>query len=138
MSAITTKGRYAIRVLIDLAENDNGSYIPMKDVASRQEISLKYLERIVPTLKKAGLIEGMHGKGGGYKLTRKPEEYSVGEILRLAEGNISPVSCQALDGKECDHEGSCITLPFWRELGDLINDYLDKHSLYDLVHMSKA
>ena len=135
---ITTKGRYALHAMIALAKLEEGERVPLKDITAGQDLSLKYMESIMTVLSKGGLVESASGKGGGYKLTRKPKEYSVGEILRLAEGNISPVSCQALDGKECDHEGSCITLPFWRELGDLINDYLDKHSLYDLVHMSKA
>ena len=135
---ITTKGRYALHAMIALAQLEEGERVPLKDITAGQDLSLKYMESIMTVLSKGGLVESASGKGGGYKLTRKPEEYSVGEILRLAEGNISPVSCQALDGKECGHEGSCITLPFWRELGDLINDYLDKHSLYDLVHMSKA
>ncbi|MBQ3284824.1 MAG: Rrf2 family transcriptional regulator, partial [Ruminococcus sp.] len=89
---VSTRGRYALRVLIDLSEHNNGSYIPMKDVAARQEISLKYLERILPTLTKAKLIEGVHGKGGGYKLTRAPEDYTVGEVLRLTEGDLAPVA----------------------------------------------
>ena len=89
---ISTRGRYALRVMIDLAEHSNGGYIPMKDVAARQEISLKYLERILPVLAKNGLVEGIQGKGGGYRLTREPAAYPVGEILRLTEGDLAPVA----------------------------------------------
>ena len=90
---ISTKGRYAIRVLLDLAEHHNGSYIPMKEVAARQEISLKYIERIMPALKAAGLVASVHGIGGGYRLTREPEQYTLWEILSLVEGDLAPVSC---------------------------------------------
>ena len=90
---ISTKGRYSLRVIIDLAEHRNGGYIPMKEVAARQKISLKYIEKLMPLLTKSGLVEGIHGKGGGYKLKREPEFLTVGEILRLAEGDLAPVSC---------------------------------------------
>ena len=98
---ISTRGRYALRVLIDLAEHNDGKYIPMKDVAERQELSLKYLERILPVLTKNKLIIGVHGKGGGYRLGRNPDEYTVGEILRLTEGNLAPVSCLECDAEPC-------------------------------------
>ena len=90
---ISTKGRYSVRILLDLAEHHNGGYIPMKEVAARQDISLKYIERLMPALKSAGLIDSVHGAGGGYRLTRPPEEYSLWEILTLAEGDLAPVSC---------------------------------------------
>ncbi len=90
---ISTKGRYSIRILLDLAEHRNGSYIPMKDVAARQNISLKYIERLMPALKAAGLVDSVHGIGGGYRLTREPDQYTLWEILRLAEGNLAPVAC---------------------------------------------
>ena len=130
---ISTRGRYALRVLIDLAEHNNGSYIPMKDVASRQDISLKYLERILPTLTKAKLIEGVHGKGGGYKLTRDPSDYTVGEILRLTEGDLAPVSCLSPDAPPCDRVGECRTIHIWREFYDMTNKYFDSIRLSELT-----
>ena len=131
---ISTRGRYALRVLIDLAEHNNGGYIPMKDVAKRQELSLKYLERILPTLTKAKLIEGVHGKGGGYKLTRDPEKYTVGEVLRLTEGDLAPVACLAPDAPPCDRVGECRTIGMWREYYEMTNRYFDGISIADLVN----
>lgn len=130
---ISTRGRYALRVLIDLAEHSDNSYVPMKEVAERQEISLKYLERILPVLAKNHLIDGVHGKGGGYKLTRKPEEYPVGEILRLTEGNLAPVSCLECNAEQCHRTGDCRTLPMWSKLHDMINTYLDGVTIADLM-----
>ena len=104
---ISTKGRYAIRVMIDLAEHDNGSYIPLKDIAARQEISKKYLEIIVKDMVTGGLIKGASGKGGGYKLLRKPEEYSVGEILELLEGPLATVACLAEGAAPCPRAAAC-------------------------------
>ena len=108
---ISTKGRYAIRVMIDLAEHDQGKYIPLKDIAARQEISKKYLEIIVKDMVAGGLLTGASGKGGGYRLTRKPEDYSVGEILELMEGTLSPVACLAEEVNDCPRKGACKTLP---------------------------
>lgn len=130
---ISTRGRYALRVLIDLAEHSDNSYVPMKEVAERQEISLKYLERILPVLAKNHLIDGVHGKGGGYKLTRKPEEYTVGEILRLTEGDLAPVSCLECNAEQCHRTGDCRTLPMWSKLHDMINTYLDGVTIADLM-----
>ncbi len=130
---ISTRGRYALRVLIDLAEHNNGRYIPMKDVAARQEISLKYLERILPLLTKAKLIEGVHGKGGGYKLTRPPEAYRVGEILRLTEGDLAPVSCLNTDADPCDRVAECRTIRMWRDFYDITNRYFDGITVADLA-----
>lgn len=130
---ISTRGRYALRVLIDLAEHNNGNYIPMKDVAARQEISLKYLERILPTLTKAKLIEGVHGKGGGYKLTRAPEDYSVGEVLRLTEGDLAPVPCLSPDAEPCDRAAECRTLKLWSDFYEMTNRYFDGISVADLI-----
>lgn len=130
---VSTRGRYALRVMIDLAEHSEGNYVPMKEVAERQEISLKYLEKIVPVLSKNHLVEGIHGKGGGYKLTRKPEEYKVGEILKLTEGDLAPVSCLECDAKECKRSGECRTLPMWAKLYDIINDYLEEVTVADLM-----
>ncbi|MEE1024587.1 MAG: RrF2 family transcriptional regulator [Acutalibacteraceae bacterium] len=130
---ISTRGRYALRVLLDLAENNNGGYIPMKDVANRQELSLKYIERIMPILSKNTLVEGVHGKGGGYRLTKQPEDYKVGEILRLTEGDLAPVACLGCDAKPCDRAAECRTLPMWTDFYKLVNDYFDNITLADLL-----
>lgn len=130
---ISTKGRYALRVMIDLAENEGDGFIPMKDVARRQGVSLKYLERILPVLARNHLIEGVQGKGGGYRLTRPPAGYKVGEILRLTEGGLAPVTCLACDAKRCDRIDSCRTLPLWQGLYTAINDYFDRFTIADLM-----
>ena len=130
---ISTRGRYALRVMIDLAENNNGSFLPLKDVAARQEISQKYLESITTDLTKAGLLEGQHGKGGGYKLKKEPSDYTVGEILRITEGDLAPVSCLEKGAPVCDRARECKTLPMWQKLCDLINDYFDSVTLADLM-----
>ena len=130
---ISTRGRYALRVLIDLAEHSGRGYIPMKDVAARQEISLKYLERILPTLTKAKLIEGVHGKGGGYRLTRQPEDYTVGEVLRLTEGDLAPIACLLPDAAPCDRAGECRTIKMWRDYYDLTNKFFDGITVADLI-----
>lgn len=130
---ISTKGRYALRVMVDLAEHSGGGYIPMKDVAARQEISLKYLEKILPSLVSNGLIEGVHGKGGGYKLTRAPKEYTIGEILRLTEGELAPVSCLECNAEPCARADECRTRPMWDKLNDLINDFFDSVTLDALM-----
>ncbi len=131
---ISTRGRYALRVMIDLAEHRNGRYIPMKEVAERQEISLKYIERIMPTLTKARLVEGQHGKGGGYMLCREPEDYTVGEILRAAEGDLAPVACLNNDAAPCPRAAECRTLPMWKRFYALTNDYFDGISLAELAN----
>ena len=130
---ISTRGRYALRVMIDLAEHSNGGYIPMKEVAQRQNISLKYIERIVPVLTKSGCVEGVHGKGGGYRRTRPPEDYTVGEILRLAEGDLSPVACLQEGAKPCPRAAECRTLPMWKEYYDLTRRYFEGITLADLM-----
>lgn len=130
---ISTRGRYALRVMIDLAEHTADGYIPMKEVAERQEISLKYLERILPVLVKNGFVEGVHGKGGGYRLRRAPEQCTVGEILRLTEGGLAPVVCLEPDAKPCRHTSACRTLPMWRKLNGIINDYLDTVTIANLM-----
>jgi len=130
---ISTKGRYAIRVMIDLAEHDEGKYIPLKDIAARQEISKKYLEIIVKDMVAGGLLTGASGKGGGYKLNRKPEEYSVGEILELMEGTLSPVACLAEDVNDCPRKGMCQTLPLWTEFDQLVHDFFFQKKLSDLI-----
>ena len=130
---ISTRGRYALRVMLDLAENGNGEYIAMKKIAERQGISLKYLERILPVLTQNQIVEGVQGKGGGYRLTRKPEEYKVGEILRLTEGDLAPVSCLECGAEPCANRGACKTFPMWTKLHDMIGEYLDSVSLADLL-----
>lgn len=130
---ISTRGRYALRVMIDLGEHAGSGYIPMKDVAARQGISLKYLEQILPALTKAGLITGIHGKGGGYQLCRQPSDYTVGEVLRLTEGNLAPVSCLECDAKPCERADQCRTLPMWTDFHRLINAYFDGITLADLM-----
>ena len=130
---ITTKGRYAIRVLIDIAENDNGRYIPLKDIAARQDISKKYLEIIVKDMVSGGLLVGASGKGGGYKLCRKPEEYTVGEILELMEGSFATVACLADDAAPCPRAKECQTLPLWEEYDKITHDYFYSKHLSDLL-----
>ncbi len=130
---ISTRGRYALRVMIDLAENKAEGYVPMKEVAQRQEISLKYLERILPVLVKNGLVEGVQGKGGGYRLSRKPEACTVGEILRLTEGDLAPVACLGCTAEPCEKSSTCKTLSMWSEFYRLTNDYFDKITIADLV-----
>lgn len=130
---ISTRGRYALRVMIDLAENSENNYIPMKKIAERQNISLKYLERILPALTKNNLIEGAHGKGGGYKLTRDPKEYTVGEILRLTEGDLAPVACLECNAKPCERYAECRTRAMWEKYYSLTNEYFDSITIADLM-----
>ena len=129
---ISSRGRFALRVMIDLAEHGDGAYLPMKEVAQRQDISLKYLEKILPLLVAAKLVEGIHGKGGGYRLTRLPEHYTMGEILRLTEGDLAPVACLECNG-QCARTADCRTLPMWSELNRRINEYLDSVTIADLM-----
>lgn len=135
---ISTKGRYAIRILLDLAEHHTGSYIPMKEVAARQEISLKYIERIMPSLKAAGLVDSVHGIGGGYRLTREPEQYTLWEILRIAEGSLAPVACLQSGAEPCARAAECRTLPVWRGYYKLTQDYFEGITLADLMSAPQA
>ena len=130
---ISTKGRYALRVMLDLAEHDKGQPVPLKDIAERQGISKKYLEIIVKDLVDGKLVKGASGKGGGYVLLRKPEEYSVGEIVELMEGTLSPVACLSKDADACPRYASCVTLPLWQELDQLVHDFLYQKKLSELV-----
>lgn len=130
---ISTKGRYALRIMLDLAQQEPGAFIPLPAIAERQEASEKYLESIISTLARAGLVEGQRGKGGGYRLTRPLSECSVGEILRLTEGSLAPVSCLDGDTNACPRAGQCSTLPMWEKLDRLINGYLDSVRLSDLL-----
>lgn len=130
---ISTKGRYALRVMIDLAEHNEERYVPLKEIAERQGISKKYLEIIVKDLVKAGLLTGTSGKGGGYQLCRKPEEYNVGEILEVSEGTLALVSCLAEGSAQCERAAQCQTLPMWAELDGIIHDYFYNKKLSDLI-----
>ena len=129
---ISTKGRYALRVMIDLADHCDGSYVTLKEIADRQDISEKYLESIIVQLSKAGLLDGLRGKGGGYRLNRKPSEYSVGEILRLVEKNMAAVTCLDCSSEGCDRASECRTLAVWQNLQTKIDEYLDSVTLADL------
>ena len=130
---ISTRGRYALRVMIDLAEHGGGDLVPMKEVAARQEISLKYIERIMPLLTKENLVEGQHGKGGGYRLCRPPEDYPVGEILRATEGGLAPVACLECGAKPCSRAAECRTLPMWKKYYAMTNEFFDGISIADLM-----
>ena len=130
---ISTRGRYALRILLELAQYDQGPYMPLPLIAEKQGISEKYLESIVAPLAKGGLIEGARGKGGGYRLRRPLKDYSAGEILRLTEGSLAPVSCLEGDANACPRAGQCHTLPMWTKLEGLINSYLDSVTLADLL-----
>ena len=130
---ISTKGRYALRVMIDLAQHEGKGNIPLKDISERQDISKKYLEAIVRELVGAGMIKGVSGKGGGYCLCRKPKEYTIGEIVELMEGSLSPVACLAYKSYECPREDKCDTLPLWKEFDKLTRDFFYGKRLTDLI-----
>lgn len=130
---ISTRGRYALRVLVDLAENREQGYIPMRDVARRQAISLKYLEQILPQLVKNRYIEGVHGRGGGYRLSRDPQDCRVGDILRITEGDLAPVACLECGAEPCSLAGACRTRSLWTGLQQVVSDYLDRFTLAELM-----
>ena len=129
---VSTKGRYALRAMVDIAEHGTGAFIPLKEIARRQEISEKYLESILPALAKAGFLEGLRGKGGGYRLTRAPETYTVGSVLRLVEGNIVPVACLEGSANTCPRACDCRTLPMWQNLQSTIDAFFEGVTLADL------
>ena len=133
---ISTRGRYALRILIDLAENQRDGYITLREAAERQEISEKYLESIVKDLVKGKVIEGLRGKGGGYRLARPADEISVLDILRFTDGPLVPVACLEADSRACSRAGECRTLPLWEGLNKTVNDYLGSFPLQDLVRKS--
>ncbi len=135
---ISTKGRYALRVMVDLAEHRGEGFIPLKVIAQRQEISEKYLESIIKLLVKARLLSGLRGKGGGYQLTRVPDQYTAGEVLRLTEESLEPVTCLEQNADACPRAAACRTLPLWRGLSQLINDYLDSITVADLMQCGDA
>ncbi|MCR4742363.1 MAG: Rrf2 family transcriptional regulator [Treponema sp.] len=130
---VSTRGRYALRVMIDLAQNKDQGRVPLKEIAERQDISQKYIEGIMTLLSKNHFVDGVHGKGGGYKLNRKVEEYKVGDILRLTEGNLAPVACLVPGAPECPRKNGCKTIKLWSKLDDLVETYLDSVSLADLL-----
>ena len=134
---VTSKGRYALRVMMDLAQHPEDGFVSLKTVAERQNISMKYLEMIVGHLKKAELLDSTRGKEGGYRLNRAPADYTVGEILRSIEDNLAPVSCIRAGSIQCDRAAECLTLPMWKELDDITNAYLDKVTLQDLLSGDK-
>jgi Rrf2 family protein len=135
---ISTKGRYALRVMVDLAINNTGEYIPLKNVSARQEITIKYLEQIIPMLSKAGYLKSSRGKDGGYRLARPARNYTVGDILRTVEGNLAPVVCMEDDPNRCPRSADCSTLSVWTGLDKVINDYLDGITLDELAENRKG
>lgn len=130
---ISTKGRYALRVMLDLASQPRTDYISLKAISDRQEVSMKYLEAIVASLGKAGMLESLRGKSGGYRLSKMPSAYSVGEILRAAEGDIVAVNCLGENEGGCNRAGECLTLPLWQKLDQIVSEYLDSVTLQDLL-----
>ncbi len=134
---ISTKGRYALRMLLDLAEHQHDGFIALKDIAERQNISKKYLEQIVPILNKSDVLRTNRGFQGGYRLAKTPDQYTVGEILRLTEGSLAPVACLEHEPTECERSGECATLPVWKGLYRVINEYLDGITLQDILDRQK-
>ena len=130
---ISTRGRYALRLMLDLAQCEPDQYVTIKSIAERQELSSKYLEQIIPTLSRAGFVKSIRGSQGGYKLSRSPEDYTVGMILRLIEGNLSPVACMEDAPNQCPRCQDCITLPLWQQIGLAIDKVVDRVTLSDLL-----
>ncbi|MBE7003755.1 MAG: Rrf2 family transcriptional regulator [Ruminococcaceae bacterium] len=135
---ISTRGRYALRLMLDLAEHQGNGYVALKDSAKRQDISKKYLEQIIPTLNRFDLLRTTRGYQGGYRLARSPEEYTLGDILRATEGSLAPVSCLEADHNTCERQADCATLPIWRGLDKVINEYLDGITLQDILDQQTA
>lgn len=130
---VSTKGRYALRLMIDLAEHDSGDYIPLRDISERQGISVKYLEQIVTQLSRAGFLRSVRGAQGGYRLSRRPENYTIGEILRITEGDLAPIACLSDETVRCPRKSECATIGFWKGLRRVINDYVDSVTLEQMV-----
>lgn len=130
---VSTRGRYALRVMLYLARSCGDNYIPLKDIAAAEDISLKYLEGIMSSLSKAKLVDGAHGKGGGYKLAKSPDKYTVGDILRLTERSLTPVDCPEFENEPCKHAEVCLQLPMWLKLDRMINEFFDGITLSDLI-----
>lgn len=134
---VSTKGRYALRMMIDLAEHQSNGFVALKDIAKRQDISKKYLEQIVPLLNKSGFLLANRGFQGGYRLARQPQQYTVGDILRITEGSLAPVVCLDQTPNTCERAADCATLPVWEGLNKVINEYLDGITLQDLLEHQK-
>ena len=134
---ISTKGRYALRMLLDLAEHQSNGYVALKDIAKRQNISKKYLEQIIPVFNKSDILRTNRGSQGGYRLAKTPDKYTVGEILRLTEGSLAPVACLDQDPIECERSGECATLPIWQGLNRVINEYLNGITLQDILDQQR-
>ncbi len=130
---VSTKGRYALTVLVDLARHQDDGYVSLSDIASRENLSMKYLESIISILNKGGMLNSLRGKNGGYRLARIPSEYNINEILLLTEGTLAPVNCIMQDGVLCDKAATCSTLPLWAGLDKVIDDYLSKITLEDVI-----
>ena len=130
---VSTKGRYALRVMVSFAQRGTDEYIPLKEIAEAEEISQKYLETIMTTLSKAGFVDAVHGKGGGYRLNRKPEEYTIGSILKLTEGSLAAVSCTSQGAAACSRTECCHAKPMWDRLEKLIDDFFEGITLADLL-----
>lgn len=135
---ISTKGRYALRMMLDLAEHGGSGYVALKDIAERQNISKKYLEQIIPVLNKSKILKTVRGSQGGYMLARTPDQYTVGEILRLTEGSLAPVACLENDPVDCPRSADCATLPVWQGLYRVIAQYLDSVTLQDILDQQKS
>lgn len=134
---ISTKGRYALRVMIDIADNSEGEYVPLKDIAERQGISLKYLEQVIALLVRAGLVSGLRGTGGGYRLTKPAGDYTASEILYAVEGSLAPIACLKDSPNACPRSDSCATLPFWEGYYKVISDYVDGVKLSDMMKKTR-
>lgn len=130
---ISTKGRYAVRLLVDIAIHDEVEPVRLKDTAKRQKISMKYLEQIISTLVRAGIVKSIRGPQGGYRLMKEPKDYTVGMILRQVEGSLAPVSCLEDEVNQCEMQSVCVSLPIWKELNDAINGVVDKYTIQDLI-----
>lgn len=135
---ISTKGRYALRVMIDLAEHQGEGYIPLKEIAQRQEISEKYLKSILKVLVREHFLIGVRGKGGGYRLSRAPKQYTIGSIIRLTENSLFPVACLDPHALTCPRAAQCRTLPIWKKLDQVVNDFFDSYTLADLAEHSES
>lgn len=134
---ISTKGRYALRLMLDIAQHNAGDPVRVKDIAARQEISVKYLEQIVSILVRAGYLKSIRGPQGGYRLTKQPEDYTIGSILRLTEGSLAPIECLESGISDCPRSENCVTLRFWKELDQAIKSVVDKYTLDDLLGWSE-
>ena len=130
---VSTKGRYALRVMVCLALRGDGDYIPLKEIAEEESISQKYLEAIMTTMSKAGFVEAVHGKGGGYRLNRKPAEYTIGSILKLTEGGLATVSCTTQGPSACSRSSCCKTLPMWEKLDKMVDEFFESITLQDIL-----